>query len=83
MFRLRVRWGFRTAGTCLTQLGMMLRMGSIGAYIFRTTFGAFLVVLVSLTAVIWVTQALHDIDDDLDGAIDFIFGRLARQAETH
>jgi lipopolysaccharide export system permease protein len=40
----------------------MLRMGSIGAYIFRTTFGAFLVVLVSLTAVIWVTQALRDID---------------------
>ena len=37
-------------------------MGSIGRYIFRTTFGAFLVVLVSLTAVIWVTQALHDID---------------------
>ena len=37
-------------------------MGSIGWYIFRTTFGAFLVVLVSLTAVIWVTQALRDID---------------------
>ncbi len=37
-------------------------MGSIGRYIFRTTFVAFLVILVSLTAVIWVTQALHDID---------------------
>jgi lipopolysaccharide export system permease protein len=37
-------------------------MGSIGRYIFRTTFGAFLVVLVSLTAVIWVTQALRDVD---------------------
>ena len=37
-------------------------MGSISRYIFRTTFGAFLVILVSLTAVIWVTQALHDID---------------------
>lgn len=37
-------------------------MGSIGRYIFRTAFGAFLVVLVSLTAVIWVTQALRDID---------------------
>jgi lipopolysaccharide export system permease protein len=37
-------------------------MGSIGRYIFRTTFAAFLVILVSLTAVIWVTQALHDID---------------------
>ena len=37
-------------------------MGAIGRYIFRTTFGAFVVILVSLTAVIWVTQALHDID---------------------
>jgi lipopolysaccharide export system permease protein len=37
-------------------------MGSISRYIFRTTFGAFMVVLVSLTAVIWVTQALHDFD---------------------
>src|SRR5579884_3869244 len=37
-------------------------MGSINRYIFRTTFGAFLVVLVSLTAVIWVTQALRDFD---------------------
>ena len=37
-------------------------MGSIGRYIFRTTFGAFLMVLVSLTAVIWMTQALRDID---------------------
>lgn len=37
-------------------------MGSIGVYIFRTTFGAFLLVLVSLTAVIWITQALRDFD---------------------
>ena len=37
-------------------------MGSIGRYIFRTTFGAFLLVLVSLTGVIWLTQALRDID---------------------
>ncbi len=37
-------------------------MGSISRYIFRTTFGAFVIVLVSLTAVIWVTQALRDID---------------------
>jgi lipopolysaccharide export system permease protein len=42
--------------------GTIPRMGSIGRYIFRTTFSAFLVVLVSLTAVIWVTQALRDID---------------------
>src|SRR5258708_12370613 len=37
-------------------------MGPIGRYIFRTTFGAFLVVLVSLTALMWITQALRDID---------------------
>ena len=37
-------------------------MGSINRYIFRTTFAAFAIVLVSLTAVIWVTQALRDID---------------------
>lgn len=37
-------------------------MGSISRYIFRTTFGAFLIVLVSLTALIWVTQALRDFD---------------------
>lgn len=37
-------------------------MGSIGQYIFRTTFSAFLLVLISLTALIWVTQALRDID---------------------
>jgi lipopolysaccharide export system permease protein len=37
-------------------------MGSIARYIFRSTSTAFLVVLLSLTAVIWVTQALRDID---------------------
>src|ERR1700757_3467423 len=37
-------------------------MGSIGRYIFRTTFGAFLLVLVSITALMWITQALRDID---------------------
>jgi lipopolysaccharide export system permease protein len=37
-------------------------MGSIGRYIFRTTFGAFLMVLVSLTGAIWITQALRDVD---------------------
>jgi lipopolysaccharide export system permease protein len=42
--------------------GRRFQMGSISRYIFRTTFSAFLVVLVSLTAVIWVTQALHDFD---------------------
>lgn len=42
--------------------GRRKTMGSIGLYIFRTTFGAFLVVLFSLTSVIWITQALRDID---------------------
>jgi lipopolysaccharide export system permease protein len=37
-------------------------MGSIGVYIFRTTFGAFLLVLISLTGLIWITQALRDFD---------------------
>jgi lipopolysaccharide export system permease protein len=37
-------------------------MGSIGVYIFRTTFGSFLLVLISLTSVIWITQALRDVD---------------------
>jgi lipopolysaccharide export system permease protein len=37
-------------------------MGSIGRYIFSTTFGALLIVLFSLTSVIWITQALRDID---------------------
>jgi len=37
-------------------------MGSIGRYIFRTTLGAFLVIIVNLTALIWLTQALRDIE---------------------
>ena len=37
-------------------------MGSIGRYIFRTTFGAFVVICVSVTALMWITQALRDID---------------------
>jgi lipopolysaccharide export system permease protein len=37
-------------------------MGSIGRYIFRTTLGAFLLVLVSVTTLMWITQALRDID---------------------
>jgi lipopolysaccharide export system permease protein len=35
-------------------------MRSIGRYIFRTMSGAFLVVLVSVTALMWITQALRD-----------------------
>ncbi|HXW25427.1 MAG TPA: LPS export ABC transporter permease LptF [Xanthobacteraceae bacterium] len=37
-------------------------IGRIDRYIFRTSFGAFVLILVSLTAIIWVTQALRDID---------------------
>ena len=37
-------------------------MGSIDGYIVRTTFGAFILVLASLTGVIWITQALRGID---------------------
>ncbi len=37
-------------------------MGSIDKYIVRTTLAAFAVVLVSLTGVIWITQALRGID---------------------
>jgi len=37
-------------------------MGSINRYIVRTTAAAFVIVLACLTAVIWVTQALRDID---------------------
>ncbi len=37
-------------------------MGSIARYIFRSTFAVFLVVLITLTALIWVTQALREID---------------------
>ncbi len=46
----------------MPELGTTRRMGSISRYIFRTTLSAFVVVLVSLTAVIWVTQALRDFD---------------------
>jgi lipopolysaccharide export system permease protein len=37
-------------------------MGSIGGYMFRATMGAFLITLVSLTVVIWFTQAMRDFD---------------------
>ncbi len=50
-------------------------MGSIGRYIFRTTFGAFLVVLISVTTLMWITQALRDIDlmtNEGQGILTFI-----------
>lgn len=42
--------------------GRHARMGSIGRYIFRTTLSAFAVVLVSVTMLMWITQALRNID---------------------
>jgi lipopolysaccharide export system permease protein len=37
-------------------------MGSIGRYMFRATMSAFLITLVSLTIVIWFTQAMREFD---------------------
>ncbi|MCC6888853.1 MAG: LPS export ABC transporter permease LptF [Hyphomicrobiales bacterium] len=37
-------------------------MGSVGRYIFRAALGAFLVVLISITALMWITQALRNFD---------------------
>ena len=42
--------------------GSAVPMGSIDSYIFRTTLASFALVLVSLTGVIWITQALRGID---------------------
>src|ERR1700759_84323 len=49
---------FRFAGGGIVRL----TMGSIDKYIFRTTLASFALVLVSLTGVIWITQALRGID---------------------
>src|SRR5580700_10179360 len=37
-------------------------MGSIGRYMFRTTMGAFLITLITLTVVMWFTQAIREFD---------------------
>jgi lipopolysaccharide export system permease protein len=37
-------------------------MGSIGWYMFRTTMGAFVITVVSLTIVMWFTQAIREFD---------------------
>jgi lipopolysaccharide export system permease protein len=37
-------------------------MGSIGRYMFRTTMGAFVITLISLTVVMWFTQAIREFD---------------------
>src|SRR5260370_32250452 len=64
----------RTKGILILRIGRELQvgfgkagdravtMGSIDRYIFRTTLASFALVLVSLTGVIWITQALRGID---------------------
>jgi lipopolysaccharide export system permease protein len=42
--------------------GHVSRMGSIGRYIFGTTLSAFLLVCVSVTTLMWITQAVRDLD---------------------
>lgn len=37
-------------------------MSALDRYVFRTAFGAFLLILISLTMVIWLTHALREID---------------------
>src|SRR5437879_8020071 len=44
------------------EVGTSGTMGSIDRYIFRTTLASFALVLISLTGVIWITQALRGID---------------------
>src|SRR6266700_4992052 len=51
-----------TAFPAVAGRGSCVAMGSIDKYIFRTTLAAFAMVLVSLTGVIWITQALRQID---------------------
>ena len=43
-------------------MGIARAMGSIDSYIFRRRLRAFVLVLVRLTGVIWITQALRGID---------------------
>ncbi len=60
----RVRWPRLPAGLPRVpfRLPSIPGFGAIDRYIFGTTFGAFAIVLFSLTSVIWITQALRDID---------------------
>ena len=66
-------------------------MGSIGRYMFRATMGAFLITLVSLTVMIWFTQAMRDFDLITSqrqtllvfvGITGMIIPRLARAVES-
>src|ERR1700712_496285 len=66
--RRRGPWGISVrdlgavAGSGSDDGGRAGTMGSIDKYIFRTTLASFALVLVSLTGVIWITQALRGID---------------------
>ena len=54
---------FRPGALGLRSLGLgALVPSAIARYIFATTFSAFGIVLFSLTAVIWITQALREVD---------------------
>jgi lipopolysaccharide export system permease protein len=61
---LRLRWPRRSLGWPQVPFGFarIPGFGAINRYIFSSTFSAFLIVLFSLTSVIWITQALRDID---------------------
>src|SRR5258707_12665954 len=52
----------RRRGCGDTDAATRMTMGSIDRYIFRTIFGAFVLILFNLTAVIWITQILKQID---------------------
>lgn len=52
----------RELNSVLRGMGSSCAMRSIDSYIFRQTFAAFVLVLVTLTALIWMTQALREID---------------------
>src|SRR6195952_4594165 len=54
--------GLGTRASGRPGMGLFGPMGSIDKYIFRTTLASFALVLVSLTGVIWITQALRGID---------------------
>ncbi len=55
----RVFWGRTAVGPVW---GKLSPMGSIGRYVFRTTMAAFTITLVTLTVVMWFTQAIREFD---------------------
>src|SRR5581483_5170446 len=72
--RYAIRRGAGRAAAYRRERGRRRRMGSIGRYIFRITLGAFLLVCVCVTALMWITQALRDVDLMTDqGQSIFVF----------